>query len=99
MSKRAYLDYLASIPAVNVHSTTTEALARTSPPPRTMSATPSLPAAKVIHVDTRGAIILSEESPEVRRRRNRCFKLMLSTVRQEIAEGSTSPTTSSPYLT
>lgn len=30
-----------------------------------MSATPSLPAPKVIHVDTRGAIILSEESPEV----------------------------------
>jgi hypothetical protein len=29
-------------------------------------ATPSLPAAKVIHVDTRGAVILSEESPEVR---------------------------------
>ncbi|PPQ72138.1 hypothetical protein CVT24_002409 [Panaeolus cyanescens] len=29
-------------------------------------ATPSLPSAKVIHVDTRGAIILSEESPETR---------------------------------
>ncbi|PPQ77037.1 hypothetical protein CVT25_014854 [Psilocybe cyanescens] len=28
--------------------------------------TPSLPSAKVIHVDTRGAIILSEESPETR---------------------------------
>ncbi|KAF8167424.1 fumble-domain-containing protein [Crassisporium funariophilum] len=28
--------------------------------------TPSLPLAKVIHVDTRGAIILSEESPETR---------------------------------
>ena len=27
---------------------------------------PSLPSAKVIHVDTRGAVILSEESPEVR---------------------------------
>ncbi len=27
---------------------------------------PSLPLAKVIHVDTRGAVILSEESPEVR---------------------------------
>ncbi|KAF8807944.1 pantothenate kinase [Phlegmacium glaucopus] len=30
------------------------------------SNTPSLPSAKVIHVDTRGAIILSEESPETR---------------------------------
>lgn len=30
-------------------------------------ATPSLPSAKVIHVDTRGAVILSEESPEVSR--------------------------------
>lgn len=29
-------------------------------------ATPSLPSAKVIHVDTRGAVILSEESPETR---------------------------------
>ncbi|KAF8079050.1 pantothenate kinase [Lyophyllum atratum] len=28
--------------------------------------TPSLPSAKVIHVDTRGAVILSEESPETR---------------------------------
>jgi len=28
--------------------------------------TPSLPSAKVIHVDTRGAVILCEESPEVR---------------------------------
>lgn len=28
-------------------------------------ANPSLPSAKVIHVDTRGAVILSEESPEV----------------------------------
>lgn len=28
--------------------------------------TPSLPSPKVIHVDTRGAVILSEESPEVR---------------------------------
>jgi type II pantothenate kinase len=27
---------------------------------------PSLPSPKVIHVDTRGAVILSEESPEVR---------------------------------
>lgn len=41
-----------------------------------MSATPSLPAAKVIHVDTRGAIILSEESPEVCLPRNRYFKLI-----------------------
>ncbi|RXW24588.1 hypothetical protein EST38_g1279 [Candolleomyces aberdarensis] len=30
------------------------------------TATPSLPLAKVIHVDTRGAVILSEESPETR---------------------------------
>ncbi|XP_006454191.1 hypothetical protein AGABI2DRAFT_197040 [Agaricus bisporus var. bisporus H97] len=29
-------------------------------------ANPSLPSAKVIHVDTRGAVILSEESPETR---------------------------------
>jgi len=28
--------------------------------------TPSLPSPKVIRVDTRGAVILSEESPEVR---------------------------------
>jgi hypothetical protein len=27
-----------------------------------------LPSAKVIHVDTRGAVILSEESPEARKR-------------------------------
>jgi len=31
-----------------------------------MSSAPSLPLAKVIHVDTRGAVILSEESPETR---------------------------------
>ena len=30
-----------------------------------MSLSTSLPSAKVIHVDTRGAVILSEESPEV----------------------------------
>lgn len=30
-----------------------------------MSSAPSLPLAKVIHVDTRGAVILSEVSPEV----------------------------------
>lgn len=29
-------------------------------------ASPPLPSAKVIHVDTRGAVILEEESPEVR---------------------------------
>lgn len=33
--------------------------------------TSSLPSAKVIHVDTRGAVILSEESPEVSRLRAR----------------------------
>lgn len=27
--------------------------------------TPTLPSAKVIHVETRGAVILSEESPDV----------------------------------
>jgi len=30
-----------------------------------MSSNTTLPSAKVIHVDTRGALILDEESPEV----------------------------------
>jgi hypothetical protein len=44
------------------------------PPAATPGApvTPALPSAKVIHVDTRGAVILSEESPEVRRSRSFC---------------------------
>lgn len=37
-------------------------------------ASPPLPSAKVIHVDTRGAVILEEESPEVRARLA-CFPL------------------------
>lgn len=34
--------------------------------PASTSSIPSLPTARTIHVDTRGAVILNEESPEVR---------------------------------
>lgn len=60
--------------------------------------TPSLPSPKVIHVDTRGAVILSEESPEVPVHPTEVLHSLTSgDNRQEIAEAYTFPTTLNPF--
>lgn len=61
--------------------------------------TPSLPSPKVIHVDTRGAVILSEESPEVPVHSTEVlfYSLTSGDNRQEIAEAYTFPTTLNPF--